>query len=104
MAEIFEPTRNQTTPNNPRFCLRSKICRTISPSYDHMVLVVVNTMMTAPTGILAVFILATGERRPHYYKFLRQFGFHLATLLTIVFLLKKFARITIPEAYRQPQF
>ena len=99
--------RNQTSPNNPKFCLlRQKFAERSQPllmitwfwwwwnSYDD----------GAYWVILAVFILATGETRPHYYKFLRPVWVPLSYLIDpIVFLLTQFARFTIPESYRQPQ-
>ena len=107
MAEIFDPTPEPDNSKRPRVLSpEAKICRTISAllmitwfwwwwnSYDD----------GAYWVILAVFILATGETRPHYYKFLRPVWVPLSYLIDpIVFLLKQFARITIPEAYRQPQ-
>ena len=72
MAEIFEPTPEPDNSKQPKVLSpEAKICRTISAllmiiwfwwwwnSYDD----------GAYWVILAVFILATGETRPHYYKF-----------------------------------
>ena len=107
MAEIFEPTPEPDNSKQPKVLSpEAKICRTISAllmiiwfwwwwnSYDD----------GAYWVILAVFILATGETRPHYYKFLRPIWPPLSYLINpIVFHLTRFAQITIPESYRQPQ-
>ena len=107
MAEFFEPTPEPDNSKQPQVLSpEAKICRTISAllmiiwfwwwwnSYND----------GAYWVILAVFILATGETRPHYYKFLRPVWLPLSYLIDpIVFLLRKFARITIPETYRRPQ-
>ena len=54
--------------------------------------------------ILAVFILAPGETRPHSDKALRPVWVPLSYLIDpIDYLLTRFAQITIPESYRQPQ-
>ena len=54
--------------------------------------------------IVAVFILATGETRPHYYKFLRPVWVPLRYIIDpIIFLITKLARVIIPEPYRRPQ-
>tara|TARA_B100000609_G_C17191517_1_gene422752 strand:- start:227 stop:640 length:414 start_codon:yes stop_codon:yes gene_type:complete len=107
MAELFEPTPEPDNSKQPIVVSpETKICRTISAllmiawfwwwwhSYED----------GAYWVIPAVFILATGETRPHYYKFLRPIWVPLSYLIDpIIFLLRRFARITIPETYRRPQ-
>ena len=107
MAELFDPTPEPDNSKQPIVVSpETKICRTISA------LLMITWFCWWWHGyedgaywvIPAVFILATGETRPHYYKFLRPIWVPLSYLIDpIVFLLRKFARITIPEPYRRPQ-
>ena len=107
MAELFDPTPEPDNSKQPIVVSpETKICRTISA------LLMITWFCWWWHGyedgaywvIPAVFILATGETRPHYYKFLRPIWVPLSYLIDpIIFLLRKFARITIPEIYRRPQ-
>ena len=54
--------------------------------------------------IPAVFILATGETIPQYYKVFSPLWWPFKfTLEPLIFLVLKIWRLTIPEAYRRPQ-
>ena len=107
MAEFFAPTPDPENPEGPKVVsIETKICRTIST-------VLMLTWVWwwwngyedgAYWVIVAVFILATGETRPHYYKFLRPVWVPLRYIIDpIIFLITKLARVIIPESYRRPQ-
>ena len=108
MAELFSPTPEPDHDHEkPRFIAsETKLTRTLATG-----LMLIwgwwwwNGYEDGAYWVIgALFILATGETRPHYYKFLVPIWIPLSYFINpIVFSLSLITRALIPEAYRKPQ-
>ena len=108
MAEMFSPTPEpEHDPAKPRVIPNeTKLTRTVA------------TILMVCWGywwwngyedgafwvIPAVFILATGETTPQYYRIFAPIWWPLKFVLEpLIFVIFKICQLTIPEAYRKPQ-
>ncbi|MBH67542.1 MAG: hypothetical protein CMM58_04240 [Rhodospirillaceae bacterium] len=108
MAELFTPTPEpDQDPEKPRLiATETKITRTVAVG---LILAWLwwwwNGYEDGAYWIIAALVfLATGETRPHYYKFLSPIWTPLSYFVSpIVFCLVTITRVIIPERYRTPQ-
>ena len=107
MAELFSPTPEPDhDPKKPRLISsETKLTRTIATGLMLIWSWWWNGYEDGAYWVLgALFILATGETRPHYYKLLAPVWIPLSYFINpIISCLTSATRIIIPESYRQRQ-